>query len=300
MSQSEDHHKVSHNRENNSDHSRSVLPKEEHQLVKRPRPSKVTPMGIDMNDTLDKTSIMMTKSNRVRTLVEKLSSFNSSKMITENSTRETFVRNIFLILSLQSTMTMVVIAIVISVDELRESFSEASKIPIACGITMAIIGVFLLLFKSTAKKRPINYILFAGFSICKSLIGAYICSYYMSPAPLAAFVMFAGINSCLALYTSKSKDNFTTKRAILTAFGACTLFFALSLSFSYMIYKSIIYIYIAMIPFSWFVAYDVQLMTGGRFSEYTFDDYLAASQIVYVEIVGIFFYILYLLKRLGG
>lgn len=300
MSQSENHHKLSHDRENNSHAFRSDLPKEEHHLVKRHQPSKVSPLGVDMNDTFDKTSVMMVKSNRMKTIVDKLSSFNSSKMVTEFNTRETFVRNIFLILSLQSTMTMIVIAVVISIDSLRVAFSEASKIPVACGIIMAIIGVFLLLFKSTAKKKPINYILFAGFSISKSLIGAYVCSYYMSPAPLAAFVMFAGINSCLALYASKSKESYNTKKAILTAFGACTLFFALSLSFSYTIYKSVIYIYIAMIPFSWFIAYDVQLMTGGRFSEYTFDDYLAASQITYVEIVGIFFYILYLLKRIGS
>ncbi|OMJ74582.1 hypothetical protein SteCoe_26481 [Stentor coeruleus] len=293
MNQSEDHNE----KENSSNPSRSRLPKEEHHLVKRPRPSKVTPIDNDMNGTLDKTSIMMSKSNRVRSIVDKLSTFNSSKMITKNNTHETFVRNIFLILTLQSTMTMIVIAIVISVDEIRISFSKASKIPVSCGIIMAIIGVFLLLFKNSAKKTPINYILFAGFSISKSLIGAYICSYYKSPAPLAAFVMFAGINFCLALYASKSKDGFNIKKAVLTAFIACTLFFALSLSFSYMIYRSILYIYIAMIPFSLFVTYDVQLMTGERFSEYTFDDYLAASQIVYVEIVGIFFYILYLLKR---
>lgn len=269
---------------------------ESHHFINKNKHAKVVPMSFDLDLTIDRNTTILNQTGRFRSIAEKLSSFKSEKMITQSNTRASFIKKVFGMLSLQSVIALIVIGISISNEDLRLAIKNNNSLAIVCLVLMLTIGLFLLLFKSIARKEYIKYILFALFIISMSLISAYINSLSQSPFIISVLFIFSGANLCLFFYAIISKDDFSTKKAFLVSFAGCSVSFALSLSFSIIIYEETIYVFISMIPFIWFAIYDVQLIAGGRLIEYTYDDYLVSSLIVYVEIVGLFFYIIYVVK----
>ena len=52
---------------------------------------------------------------------------------------------------------------------------------------------------------------------------------------------------------------------------------------------------IVIVIYSVFIIYDTQLIAGGRYNEISFDDYVIGALMLYVDVVGLFIYIMSLL-----
>ncbi|OMJ78517.1 hypothetical protein SteCoe_21620 [Stentor coeruleus] len=300
MSQTETINKLNPDNDNASIPIEVRDPKENHHFLNKNNRAKVVPISIDLDLTVDKNTSILSPSGRFRSIAEKLSSFKSEKMITQNNTRDTFIKKVFGMLSLQSVIALIFIGIVMAIEDLKLKIRVSHSLAIVCLVLLLALGLFLLLFKNIAKRKPAKYILFTLFIVFMPLISAYTSSLSKNPFVISVLFIFAGVNLCLYFYAMISKDNFNTKKAFLVSFAGCSVSFAISLSFTFIIYQETIYVFICIIPFVWFAIYDVQLIAGGRLTEFTYDDYLISSLIVYVEIVGIFFYIIYVVKTAKG
>ena len=49
--------------------------------------------------------------------------------------------------------------------------------------------------------------------------------------------------------------------------------------------------------YGFYIVYDTQLIAGGRYDELTYDDYVIGALLLYIDVVGLFMYLLALVGR---
>lgn len=234
------------------------------------------------------------RSKKLVSIKNKLLSFTSARMVTVLISRWTFIRNIFLLLAFQSLMSIITISITSSSENISQSLRRSKIFVIISTSILGLMGFAMLTYRSGFSLRVIKSILFAIFIIAKSHISAYIACSYNNPGPIVSFIMLGGTFFTLAMYSIHSKDKFNNKSASFIAFLSCSLWFIICFAIYYEEFFTIFSIYIIISIFILFVVYDIQVIAGGRFNEFTYDDYVPTSLIIYVEILGVLFYIGYL------
>jgi FtsH-binding integral membrane protein len=75
------------------------------------------------------------------------------------------------------------------------------------------------------------------------------------------------------------------------------LFLSIFLIFDTPRYLEILICSVIAIIYGLFIIYDTQLIAGGKHSELTYDDYIIGALLLYVDIVGMFVYILRIFGR---
>lgn len=219
----------------------------------------------------------------------------------EKSIRLAFIRKVFAILILQMSVTIAFIAWFI--------FHEPTKKYVQNNVGMYIAGyvIFLVLYfvlvccTSVARKHPINLILLAIFTISLSYMVAVISSFHDTTIVLALFGMTLLISIGIIGFASQTKYDFTKWAGVLFA-AAFTLFIfglfaAILIPTGYMRGLNVVYSGLGALLFMAFLAFDTQLIMGGKKYEISPEDYVFAAMMLYVDIIYIF---LYLLSLFGG
>jgi protein lifeguard len=203
-----------------------------------------------------------------------------------------FIRKVYALLCIQLIWTIIVTAIVVSVPSISEGIKNTKGAVIAALIITIFLIFAIMCFKKVARKYPINYIALFTFSIFESYIVAYICAFYDGYIVLAASIIAMAVAFSLTLYAWKTRKDFTTCGGILISMGTSLVLFGFFMIFFSTHYANLIFCEIAIILYSIFIVYDTQLIAGGRYQEISYDDYVIGALILYVDIVGLFLYIL--------
>ncbi|OMJ65583.1 hypothetical protein SteCoe_37958 [Stentor coeruleus] len=281
--------------EENLGHSGSRnIPKECEIFIKEIKSAKIVPINEDLNSTMNRSTYISSKSKKLESIKNKLSSFTSETMVTVLNSRSNFIRNTFLLLGLQSILSIIIISIAQSNESLYETIKYYRFLMIISSTILSIMGILMLVYRRMFRVRVFRWVLFAVFSTTKGYISAYIACIFNTPGPIATFIMFGGTFFALAMYSIHSKEKFDNKSAIFVSFLSCSACFAICFTVYYEFFYIVISIYIIILLFIWFVVYDIQVIAGGRFEEFTYDDYVPVSLIVHIEIIGVLFYIGYL------
>ena len=225
-----------------------------------------------------------------------LLSFHSQQMVTDKNNRIDFIKKVYSLLSCQLFLNLIFVSIVISNDTLRDGIKNTTPVVITCFIGIVVLSVFIAFSKSFLKKYPQNFYTLFCFTLLESYMISYIASYYDNLSVLAAFVIALGVTISLTIYTFFISKDCTLKTSMIIAALSCIFFLGISLTFSYRGAAQTIYVFIVIVFYCFFIVYDTQLMAGGRFEEFTYDDYIIATLMLYLDIVGLFLYILTLLK----
>jgi len=226
-----------------------------------------------------------------------LSKFYEPRMITSNHDRRKFIIKVYALLSIQLAFTALMVGIVIGVKTLRDGIRKAYYVVFIALILMFILLILIFCGRKLAKTYPWNYIALASFTIFETYILAFICSNYSPLSVLAAAVMALGVTLALTVYAFKTKKDFTTMGGFITVLLVSILLFGFLMIFLYSVWSYILICLFGVILYGFYIVYDTQLIAGGRYGELTYDDYVAGALLLYIDVVGLFMYLLSLMGR---
>jgi FtsH-binding integral membrane protein len=234
-----------------------------------------------------------------RTLRE-MTSFSDPNMITRKNDRRHFIAKVYGILACQLAFTTVVLGVVLGNEETRDRIKELFWVFIACWIGTIVLMVGIVCSKKLSRKFPINYICLFLFTLLETFILAYFCAYYNPVAVFTAGLLTFVVTLALSIYALKTKTDFTSKIGIFIVAFVSLSMFGILMIFFWSVWLYVLYGCIAVIIFSIFIIYDTQLIAGGRYGELTYDDYVIGSLLLYIDIIGLFMYLLSLLGISSG
>ncbi|CAG2171793.1 unnamed protein product [Oppiella nova] len=221
---------------------------------------------------------------------------------TDKNIRRMFVQKVYSILSLQLFVTFGITAIVVLT------------------IVFFTLYITLMCCKGPRRNYPTNFILLSLFTVALSFMVAMICSFH----DLTSVLIAAGITAlcctavsvlsfwtkvsifytiCLTIISNLLMTYCPTVQFDFTRFGwalgiASLGLFIMGICMIFIKVKILYIVYAGLgtVIFMLFLAYDTQLITGGKKYEISPEEYILASIMLYVDIVYIFLMILQLVS----
>ncbi|GLJ38136.1 hypothetical protein SUGI_0776320 [Cryptomeria japonica] len=211
----------------------------------------------------------------------------------DNELRWSFIRKVYSILSMQLMLTVAVAATVVLYTPLTLYITATPGLLIGVSILPLILMCPLYCYH---QKHPVNLVLLGFFTVFLSLTVGISCAYTKGRIVLEALILTAAVVFSLTGYTfwaSKKGKDFSFLGPVLFAsllvlflFGFIQIFFPLG-SLSTTIYGGV-----AAIIFSGYIVYD----TDNLIKRFTYDQYVWASVVLYLDILNLFLSLLQLLR----
>lgn len=235
--------------------------------------------------------------SRQYSIIRSLTAFHNSAKITEHNDRNDFIKKVYTILSCQLSFTVIFVVSIFAIEGLRDGIKETIGIVFLCMILTLILCISIFCFRKVATTVPYNFIALGAFTVLESYIVGFICAFYEPLIVVVAASMALGVTIALTLYAWNTKKDFTTCGGMVFAVIAAMLLFFFFMIFFYNDVLYLIFCLFAIVMYSFFIIYDTQLIAGGRYAELTYDDYIVGSLMLYIDIIGLFLYILAILGR---
>ena len=206
-----------------------------------------------------------------------------------------FIRKVYGILSMQLLITVAIMSL--SFIEGVRQFLTGNLVFfwIALGLSIILI-VPLVCFKQLARTVPMNYILLFAWTLCEGYMLAVCCATYDPKVVLLAGLMTAAVTISLTIYAFTTKVDFTFLGGLLFCCATIMLFWGI-FSLIYGVMFNTLYCVLGIIVYSIYLIFDTQLVMGKLGIEYSVDDYVFASLMIYMDIIQLFLYILQLFGR---
>ncbi|CAG2111291.1 unnamed protein product [Medioppia subpectinata] len=224
------------------------------------------------------------------------SDVNTWAGFTDKNIRRMFVQKVYSILSIQLFITFGITAVVVLTPALKNWVRHNIWLYYVSYVVFFSLYITLMCCKGPRRNYPTNFILLGLFTIALSFMVAMICSFH----DLTSVLIAAGITAVCC--TAVSVLSFWTKFDF-TRFGwalsiACLGLFIMGICMIFIKAKILYILYagIGTVIFMLFLAYDTQLITGGKKYEISPEEYVMASIMLYVDIVYIFLMILQLVS----
>ncbi|XP_044985337.1 protein LIFEGUARD 2-like [Hordeum vulgare subsp. vulgare] len=210
-------------------------------------------------------------------------------MIESPELRWAFIRKVYVIVSLQMLVTVAVAAAMNLTDSVRTFF--LSRTPAALGAFIVILISPLLVMLPMVyfrKKHPVNLVFLGIFTVCISLSIGLGCLTKRGPIIFEAAGMTLVVVVSLTAYTfwaAKRGHDFEFLGPFLFAACVILLLYAIVIVL-FPMGKTTVLVYgcIAALIFSAFIIYD----TDNLIKRYTYDEYVAASITLYLDIINLF------------
>mmetsp|Transcript_24992 Transcript_24992/g.24647 ORF Transcript_24992/g.24647 Transcript_24992/m.24647 type:complete len:170 (-) Transcript_24992:32-541(-) len=164
---------------------------------------------------------------------------------------------------------------------------------------VAIVCIITLFCcKNFARKVPQNYIVTGIFTLGESFLVANATAYYDPITILIAAVMTMGVTIGVTAYACFTKRDFTTCYGVLFGILLGAIFFALFMGiFAYSRPLNVVICFVFVIIYTFYIVIDTQMIAGGRKYQLGYDDYIVGAMCLYIDIIGLFLYLLQLLGR---
>ncbi|XP_071488313.1 protein lifeguard 2-like [Diadema antillarum] len=226
--------------------------------------------------------------------------FEGGRGFNNKSIRAAFIKKVYFILFIQLTITFGIVCIFYYVDPVR-IFVQSNSWLYWCSYAAFIIMYFSLVCCSNVRRNyPGNLIALMLFTLCLSYMTGTIASFYYvngGNIVLIAMGICAGITLGVSLFAIQTRFDFTTCGGFLFIFSLSLFLFGFIAIFTYSRILYTVYAWLAAVLFCLFLAYDTQLLIGGRRYELSPEEYIYGALNLYVDIVYIF---LIVLSLFGG
>jgi len=214
----------------------------------------------------------------------------------DNTFRWAFVRKIYTILSLQLILTIAVGSTVVFVRPVAVFFVSSSA-GLALYIVLVILPFILLCpLYYYSQKHPVNLILLSLFTVAIGFAVGLTCSFTSGKVILESVILTALVVLSLTAYTfwaARRGHDFSFLGPILFAAILVLIFYGLIQAFFPLGKLSVtIYGALASIIFSAYIVYD----TDNLIKRYTYDEYVWASIVLYLDIINLFLSLLTLFR----
>ncbi|KAI3449680.1 hypothetical protein Pfo_006345 [Paulownia fortunei] len=209
-------------------------------------------------------------------------------MLESPELRWSFIRKIYMIVSIQLLLTIAVGAVVVTVHPISHFFATTGA-GLALYIVL-IITPFIVLcpLYYYYQRHPVNYFLLGVFTLSLAFAVGLTCAYTSGKVILESVILTAVVVISLTLYTfwaAKRGQDFNFLGPFL--FGAIVvlmLFALIQIFFPLGRISVMIYGCLASIIFCGYIIYD----TDNLIKRYTYDEYIWAAVALYLDVINLF------------
>jgi len=222
------------------------------------------------------------------------------------SIRRKFIQKVYALLSVQLLFTFSIVSVFVFSEGAKSWVQKnpwivylALAFNFGCIIALACCG-------EIRKKYPQNLALLSLYTLSFSILAGVIAARYDPEAVMSAFGMTAVITIVVSLFSMNTKFDFTTCGGVLVVLTVMLILFSLVITFLPIFVGvsdqtafrlRLVYSSIAVLIFTMWLAYDTQVLVGGKKYQIGEEEYIFATLSIYIDIMQIF---LNLLVIFGG
>lgn len=211
-----------------------------------------------------------------------------------------FIRRVFAVLMLQLFTTVGFICLFIFEERVKAFVHQSWGMYISAYVLFFVLYFVLVCCDSVRRSYPSNVILLIMFTLSLSYLVGVISSFHETNVVLIMMGVTTLVCASVMLFACQTKYDFTTCGGILFCAALAVIFLSiftpLWLALNTTAGKIILGGVLALL-FVAFLAYDVQLVMGGRKYELSPEEYIFASLILYMDIIRIFLLLLAIFGR---
>lgn len=221
---------------------------------------------------------------------------NSWAGFSDKNIRRLFVQKVYSILSVQLLVTFSLIALFVFTPAIKEWVHRNMWAYLVSYIVFFVLYITLMCCEGPRRNYPTNFVLLSIFTLSLSLMAAMICVYHNVISVLIAAGITAVCCISVSVLSFYTKFDFT-KYGWALAIASIALFIAgilcifIRIKILYIVYAAA-----GCVIFILFLAYDTQMITGGKKYAISPEEYILGSILLYVDIVYIFLFILQLVS----
>ncbi|KAJ8619608.1 hypothetical protein MRB53_028137 [Persea americana] len=215
----------------------------------------------------------------------------------ENALRWGFIRKVYGILAAQILLTTIVSAVTVLYTPISDTLRSSPGLVLG----VSIVPLFLMFpLYHYQQKHPLNFVFLGLFTVFLSLSVGIACANTKGRIVLEALILTSGVVFALTGYTfwaSKKGKDFSYLGPILFA-GLMVLFLTGLIQMFFPLGSASVAIYggLGAILFSAYLVYD----TDNLIKRFTYDEYIWASVVLYLDILNLFISLLQLLRSSDG
>lgn len=226
--------------------------------------------------------------------------FEGIVSFSDKSIRRAFIRKVYAILTLQLLVTCGFICLFIFHEGVKGFVQRNSALMWASYGVFFVFYFILICCDSVARKWPLNIIFLAIFTVALSYMVGTISSYYQTNIVLIMMAVTAMVCMSVMIFSFQTKYDFTTWGGVLFVCAICLFFFSIFFPVWRAMDTTVGKIFIGgglSLLFVAFLAYDTQLVMGGKKYELSPEDYIFGTLILYMDIIRIFLLLLAIFGR---
>lgn len=206
--------------------------------------------------------------------------------------RAAFIRKVYFILMLQLATTTAFIAIFIKTEPVQLWVQSNPATAIVAYVIFIVLYLVLICCESVRRQHPTNLIILALFTLAMSYMVGCISITYKTESVMLAFGICAACCLAVTIFSFNTKYDFTSCAGVLFVCAVAFMIFGFIAIFSRSPMTHKIYAGIGSILFMAFLAFDTQMIMGGKKHEISAEDHVFATIQLYMDIVQIFLFLL--------
>ena len=210
-----------------------------------------------------------------------------------------FIRKVYAILTVQLFVTSLFVVLGFN-DSVRQIYHSSSFLFYLAMFTSIILAFSLICFQKFISNFPTNYLILSIWTLCEGYLIGVVSSIFDAYSVLLAACLTVTVTFALTVYAFTTKKDFTYIGGILFVlvsimifFGFFFILFGINNKFTSGLYS--LYLILGVVLYSFWLIYDTQMLIGKYGNEYSIDDYVIASMMLYLDILQIFIQILNLI-----
>ncbi|XP_078735670.1 protein lifeguard 1 [Lampetra fluviatilis] len=215
----------------------------------------------------------------------------------EKTVRKAFIRKVFLVLTAQMLVTLMVVAVFTFVQPVMHFVQHYPLLYYASFMIYVVSAVALICCGDLRRTFPCNIITLGIITLAVSYMVGTIASRYTTRSVFTAAGITLAVCFVIVLFSMQTKYDFTCCVWLILPLVTC-LFFSAMLAIVYR--NEIMFVVwgsLGAMVFSLFLAVDVQLIIGNKQYKLSPEEYIYAALCLYLDVVKIF---LYILMAIGG
>ncbi|GBM09631.1 Protein lifeguard 1 [Araneus ventricosus] len=216
---------------------------------------------------------------------------------TDVEVRRVFVRKVYLILMIQLLFTLGMVALFVFEPNTRWFVRKYYYIQYMALAVFAAVYIGLACSGSMRRKYPTNIILLSIFTVAAAVMMGTMSSYHRTNGVLIAIGICAAVCFAVTLFSFHTKFDFTTCGGILCVLLLILVLFGIIAIFVQEKVMTMIYAGLGSVVFMMYLAYDTQMLMGGKNVEISSEEYILAAIQLYIDVIYIF---MFLLVLVGG
>lgn len=215
----------------------------------------------------------------------------------DKSIRQAFIRKVFLVLTLQLTVTFAFVTVFTFVKGVR-GFVQRNVWTYYVSYAVFFISLIVLsCCGDFRRKHPWNLVSLSILTVSLSYMVGMIASFYDTEAVIMAVGITVVVCFTVVIFSLQTKYDFTSCRGVLIICLVVLILFSILCIFIRNRIVDIVYASLGALLFTCFLAVDTQLILGNKQLALSPEEYIFAALNLYTDIINIFLYILAIIGR---